>query len=240
MPPSLRHGDQYQEYQADDKQHQWHQHTDQSEWTEAWDSHKLQIPGLSYNWWGFQAWDALQDSTDNSSIDRLKPVWDDRSISLSSKIRLMRSPVTSIFLCACESWSLTAQLKRRIQAMEMRCYHKILPISYKDYFTNKEVSTKIRQASRQHEDLLTIVKRLKLQWHGHVSRSSGLVKTTLQGTVKGERRQGNRRRLEKTTYGNGHDRSSASPRGQWRTGKKMEETVCEIIFGALTTLAIKV
>ena len=34
---------------------------------------------------------------------RLKPVWNDRSISLSSKIRLMSSLVTSIFLCACES-----------------------------------------------------------------------------------------------------------------------------------------
>ena len=39
-------------------------------WTEAWDSHKLQVPGLSYNWWGFQAWDILQDSTDNSSTDK--------------------------------------------------------------------------------------------------------------------------------------------------------------------------
>ena len=28
------------------------------------------MPGLSYNWWGFQAWDTLQDSTDNSSIDK--------------------------------------------------------------------------------------------------------------------------------------------------------------------------
>ena len=26
--------------------------------------------GLSYNWWGFKAWDTLQDSTDNSSIDK--------------------------------------------------------------------------------------------------------------------------------------------------------------------------
>ena len=43
---------------------------DQSEWTEPWDSHKLQVPGLSYNWWGFQAWDTLQDSTGNSSIDK--------------------------------------------------------------------------------------------------------------------------------------------------------------------------
>ena len=42
-----------------------------------------------------------------AALTRLKPVWNDRSISLSSKIRLMRSVVTSIFLCACESWTFT-------------------------------------------------------------------------------------------------------------------------------------
>ena len=36
------------------------------------------------------------------------------------------------------------------------------------------------------QDLLTIVKRRKLQWYGHASRSTGLVKTILQGTWKGE------------------------------------------------------
>ena len=45
-----------------------------------------------------------------------------------------------------------------------------------------------------HEDLLTIVKRRKLQWYGHVSRSSGLAKTILQGTVKGGRRHGRQRK----------------------------------------------
>ena len=34
-----------------------------------------------------------------TALTRLKPVWIDKSISLSSKIRLMRSLVTSIFLC---------------------------------------------------------------------------------------------------------------------------------------------
>ena len=63
-----------------------------------------------------------------AALTRLKPVWIDKSISLSSKIRLMRFFVTSIFLHACESWTLTAQLQRRIQAMEMRCYSKILRI----------------------------------------------------------------------------------------------------------------
>ena len=37
-----------------------------------------------------------------AALTRLKPVWDDRSISFSSKIRLMRSLVTSVFLYACE------------------------------------------------------------------------------------------------------------------------------------------
>ena len=64
-----------------------------------------------------------------AALTRLKPVWIDKRISLSSKIRLMHSLVTTIFLYACESWTLTAELQRRIQAMEMRCYHKILHIS---------------------------------------------------------------------------------------------------------------
>ena len=75
----------------------------------------------------------------------------------------------------------------------MRCYHKILHISYKDHVTNEEVRAKIQQASGPHEDL-TIVKRRKLQWYGDVSRSSGLAKTILQGTVKEGIRQGRQRK----------------------------------------------
>ena len=100
-------------------------------------------------------------------------------------LQLMRSLVTSIFLYACESWTLTAELQRRVQAMEMRCYRKVLHILYKDHVTNEEVRAKIQQAIGPHEDLLTIVKRRKLQWYGHVSRSSCMAKTILQGTVNG-------------------------------------------------------
>ena len=82
----------------------------------------------------------------------------------------MRSLVTSIFLYAGESWTLTAELKRRILAMEMRCCRKILRISYKDYITNKEICAKIQQPIRPHEDLLTIVKRRKQKWYGDISR----------------------------------------------------------------------
>ena len=139
---------------------------------------------------------------------------------------------TSIFLHACESWTLTAELQRRIQAMEMKCYRKILHISYKDHVTNEEVRAKIQQAIGPHEDLLTIVKRRKLQWYGQVSRSSGLAKTILQVTVKGGRRQGGQR---KRWEGNIREWTSLefgkSTEGSGEQGK-MEKTGCKIICGA--------
>ena len=63
-------------------------------------------------------------------------------------------------------------------------------VFYKDHVTNEQVcvTAKIQQAIAPHKDLLTIIKRHKLQWYGHVSYSLGLAKTMLQGTVKGGRR----------------------------------------------------
>ena len=139
-------------------------------------------------------------------------------------------------LYACESWTLTAELQRRIQAMEMRCYHKILHISYKDHVTNKEfVHTKIQQAIGPHEDLLTIVERRKLQWYCHVYHLSGLSKT--------HNERGKKTRQAEEEVGRQHqgmDRPGVHqvPEGSGEQGK-MEETGCEIIFGSPTTLAVK-
>ena len=119
--------------------------------------------------------------------------------------------------------------------MEMRCYRKILCISYKDHVTNEDVFANIQQAVGPHEDLLTIVKGRKLQWYGHVFRSSGQAKT-----MKGGRRQdkADRGRGGKTTLGNGQAWSPPSPREQWRTGKNGGNG-CEIVCGAPTALALK-
>ena len=92
---------------------------------------------------------------------------------------------------------------------------KILRISYKDNVNNEEVHAKIQQAIGQQGDL-TIVKRRKVKWYGHVSRSSGLAEAIMQGTVKGERRQG---RQKKRFEDNIRAWSSPSPRGQLRTEK---------------------
>ena len=101
--------------------------------------------------------------------------------------------------------------------MEIRRYCKILHISYKDHVTNEEVRAKIQQATGPHEDLLTIVKRRKLQWYGRVSLSSGLAKTISKGTVKGGRRQSRQRKRWEDNIREWTGLEFA--RGQWKTGK---------------------
>ena len=105
----------------------------------------------------------------------------------------MQASTIVVLICSVHAYG-ESELQRRIQAMEMRCYRKILRISYKNHGTNEEVRAKIQQAIRPREDLLTTVDRRKLQWYGHVSRSSGLAKTILQRTVKGGRRQGRQKK----------------------------------------------
>ena len=92
--------------------------------------------------------------------------------------------ISDKFLYTCESWTLTAQLQRRIRAMEMRCY----ATCYASHTKTMLPTRKSVPRSSRRSDFMTIEKRRKLKWYGHVSSSSGRAKTILQGTVKGGRR----------------------------------------------------
>ena len=113
--------------------------------------------------------------------------------------------------------------------MEMRRYRKILRISNKEHVTNEKVRAKIQQAIGPHEDLLTIVKKCKLQWYGHVSRSSGLAKTFLQGTAKGGRRQGKERKRREDNIGEWTGLEFVKSQRAVENREKWEKNGCEII-----------
>ena len=61
-----------------------------------------------------------------ATLTELKIIWDDKNIDLSSKVRLLRSLVMSIFLYSCETWRLTAEIERKIQTVEMRSSRRLL------------------------------------------------------------------------------------------------------------------
>ena len=55
-----------------------------------------------------------------AALARLKIIWKDKNIRIKHKIRLMRALVITIFLYACETWTHTAELQRKIQSLEFR------------------------------------------------------------------------------------------------------------------------
>ena len=159
-----------------------------------------------------------------AALTKLKPIGRDNNISLRSKLRLMRSLVISIFLYACESWTLTAELEKRTQAFGMRCYRRLLNISYRDDVTNEVVHRKIQAAIAEYDELLTLLKERTLRWFGHASRSSDLPTTIRRSTVKGKK-EADRRTGGKTISKNGQEWTFASSSRAAENRTRWNETV---------------
>ena len=167
-----------------------------------------------------------------AALARLKIIWKDKNIRIKHNIRLMRALVMTIFLYACETWTLTAELQRRIQSLEFRCLRKIIGISYKERVTNDHVRKTIVKHIRPYEDLLATLKRRKLKWYGHVARSDGLTKVILQGTVECSRRRGRPKKnwsdniAEWTGKSFAETQAMAHNRHEWREMKRKSIMTC--------------
>ena len=104
-----------------------------------------------------------------TALSRLKIIWRDKNISLASKVKLMRTLILSTFLYACESWTLTAEIERRIQALEMRCYRRLRNISYKDHVANEEnpeCNWSAWWSPNHGKETQMVWPHLKILWHG--------------------------------------------------------------------------
>ena len=64
----------------------------------------------------------------------------------------------------CETWTITADIERRIQALEMRCFRKLLGTSYRDHISNEDVKTRTGNAIGLYEDhLLTSMEKTQTE-----------------------------------------------------------------------------
>ena len=59
-------------------------------------------------------------------------------------------------LYARESSTLTAELEKKMHAFDIRCYRRLLNISYKDHITKEKVRRKIQAAIEEYDELLTL------------------------------------------------------------------------------------
>lgn len=132
--------------------------------------------------------DFLSRIAQATALTKLKPVWRDNGISLESKMKLLRYLVITIFQYACKSCTLTVEMKKRRQAFEMRCYRRLLNISYNDLVIDAEIPNKIPAACRK----TTFWPRLNVfwfskanpTWHSERKRGRGSQKKRWKNSIK--------------------------------------------------------
>ncbi|GFR75281.1 endonuclease-reverse transcriptase [Elysia marginata] len=114
-----------------------------------------------------------------------------RIISFATISRLTKCYVWSVFLYACETWTLNASLERNIEALEMWLYRRMAKISWKEKKRNKEV---LEEIGLKHTQLLKTVKSRQLAYYGHIRRHQRLQKSIMGGKINGKRQRGSKRK----------------------------------------------
>ena len=80
--------------------------------------------------------------------------------------------------------------EKRIQAMEMWLYRRMLKISWTEKKTNEEVL----EMANSDREILGNIKSRQLRFVGHILRSSGIEEKIIEGKIERKKRRGRPRR----------------------------------------------
>ena len=103
------------------------------------------------------------------------------------KLRVLETVVFPTALYGCEAWTINNTDAKRITSFEMKCYRKILKISWMEKVTNKEVLSRLDMKTTV---LLQKAKTLKLKYFGHIKRHETLERHILEARIDGRRGRG--------------------------------------------------
>ena len=99
-----------------------------------------------------------------ASFKNLLPIWKNKTLSTSLKVRLFNSLIIPIALCSSETWSIKADDERRISAFGTKYLRRIVRITYIDRVSNKD----LRKLLRCPRTIMDRVRSQKLRWLGHI------------------------------------------------------------------------
>ncbi len=122
----------------------------------------------------------------------MTPLWKRREVSVQTKLRICNAVALSTLLYGAETWALTANDLRRLEAFYMYCLRRILRLSWMSRVTNIDVRNRCQVPT-----LEAILRQRRLRWLGHVQRMSDqrLPKALLWGRLpKCKRRQGGQKK----------------------------------------------
>ena len=96
-----------------------------------------------------------------------------------------------VLLCGAETWTLNADLGKRLQAFEIWCLRRMLNISWKKKLTNERV---LQTAAKNRRLLYTIQKR-KMEYFGYDMRHDELLTVIMERKVDLTKARGKQRIL---------------------------------------------
>ena len=111
-------------------------------------------------------------------------------ITLPTKVRLVKAMVFPVVMHGCESWTVKKAEGRRIDAVELWCWRRLLSVPWAARRSNQSILKEISPGC----SLEGLVLKLKLQYYGHLMRRvDSLEKTLMLGEIGGRRRRGRHR-----------------------------------------------
>ena len=120
------------------------------------------------------------------SFNKMRPIFKNRNLRLSTKIRVLKAYVWSVLLYGCECWKITKEAERRLEAAEMWFLRRMMNISWKDKVSNEKV---LLQCGTIRSMLKTIRKR-QLTFLGHIHRKNSVERLVTTGKIDGKKSRG--------------------------------------------------
>lgn len=122
------------------------------------------------------------------TIASLKHIWNSNKVKIENKLKVLNTCVFSVLLYASETWTLKEADKQKLLAFEMKCYRRILRVSWQDKIRNED----IRKMISKEETVIDAIKKRKLRLFGHICRMDDkrLIKHMVFAKVDGKPRRG--------------------------------------------------
>ena len=109
---------------------------------------------------------------------------------MPTKVHLVKAMVFPVVVYGCESWTIKKAEHRRIDAVELWCWRRLLRVSWTARRSNQSILKEISPGC----SLEGLMLKLKLQYFGHLLRRTvSFEKTLMLGKIEGRRRRGQQR-----------------------------------------------
>ena len=97
-------------------------------------------------------------------MTNLDSIFKSRDISLPTKVHLVKAMVFPVVMYECESWTVRKAKHRRIDALELWCWRRLLRVSWTAWRSNQSILKEISPGC----SLEGLMLKLKLQYFGHL------------------------------------------------------------------------